>query len=289
MSAGTGFTDHFWESPDDLTLHACEYGTNRHKLPVICIPGLTRNARDFEDSAPWIAAQGRRVFAVSLRGRGQSQWDPKHRYNPRTYADDMAALLTFIGAAKALFVGTSLGGLVTMVLAARKPRLVGGAVLNDVGPRVAKAGLKRIQGYAGKTVTVQTWADAAAYVRQINSVAFPHYTDEVWMAVAHRLFRDEGGRPVLDHDPNIFSTPAAWKVRLAEPLVWAAFKKLSQSGPLLLVHGEASDVIDSATIARMQRLAPDMAIAPVAGVGHAPELTEQAARVELAHFLDSAP
>lgn len=283
------FRSHTWRSPDGLKLHARDYGEGSGRLPVVCIPGLTRNARDFEEVAPWIAAQGRRVLAVDLRGRGGSERDPKRRYNPRVYADDIAALLASIGAPKALFVGTSLGGVVAMSLAARKPDLVGGAVLNDVGPKVAKAGLDRIRGYVGKSVPVHTWEEAAAYAKRINGIAFPNCDDEQWPRFARRMFREENGQPVLDYDPAVFSPPNRFLIWLTRPLVWAAFKKLAKAGPLLLVHGELTDVIDADTIERMQRLAPTLRSAAVPGVGHAPLLTEPAAREALAAFFEAAP
>lgn len=280
---------HAWRSTDGLTLRARDYGPPNDRLPVICIPGLTRNSRDFEDVAPWIAAQGRRVLAVDLRGRGLSDRGPRNRYRPPVYAGDMVALLASIGAGKAIFIGTSLGGLVTMALAARRPDLIGGAVLNDVGPRVAGAGLRRISAYAGKAPAVHTWEDAAAYARRTNGAAFPGYGDEDWMAVARRLFREQDQRLVPDYDPAVFSPPNPLLVRLIEPLVWAAFRKLARAAPLLLVHGELTDVIDSTTIARMRRVAPDLQVAAVPDVGHAPMLTEPAAREALAAFLRRAP
>lgn len=289
MSGHGDFRDHYWRSRDGLALHARDYGAADGRLPVVCIPGLTRNARDFEEVAPWIAAQGRRVLAVDLRGRGGSDRDPERRYNPRTYAEDMAALLASIGAGKAVFVGTSLGGLVAMALAAAHPATVGGAVLNDVGPKVAKAGLARIRGYVGKPVAVDTWDAAADYARRINGIALPHYGDEDWRVVARRMFRDEGGRPVLDYDPAVFSPPNRFLVRLMQPLLWAAFRKLAKAGPLLLVHGETTDVIDAGTISRMRGMAPHMRTAAVPGVGHAPMLDEPEARAALAEFLRDCP
>lgn len=280
---------HTWRSPDGLRLFARDHGAPTDRLPVVCIPGLTRNSRDFEDVAPWIAAQGRRVLAVDLRGRGLSEYDLKKRYRPPIYAQDIAALLASIGSDKAIFIGTSLGGLVTTALAARQPDMIGAAVLNDVGPRIAKAGLKRISAYAGKTAPVETWDDAAAYVRRTNGAAFPSYKDADWMTVARRTFRDTDGKPVLDYDPAIFSPPSPLVVRLLEPLMWGAFKRLAKAGPLLLVHGELTDVIDDRTIIRMKRAAPRLEVSAVPCVGHAPMLSEPTAREALAAFLSHAP
>jgi pimeloyl-ACP methyl ester carboxylesterase len=284
------FRVHEWRSADRLKLFARDYGQDRGKLPVICIPGLTRNSRDFEDVAPAIAALGRRVLAVDLRGRGRSERSPDPKtYTPRIYADDMMALLASVGASRAVFVGTSLGGLVMMTLAVRNPRSIGGAVLNDVGPEVGKAGLARIRGYAGKGAPVQTWEDAAAYVKRTNGVAFPDYPDEAWLPFARKLFRDEGGKPVIDYDPNVARTANPFVAWLATRLLWPAFRRLAKTGPLLLVHGEHSDIIEPATIARMKRAAPHLKAAAVPRVGHAPMLTEPAAREAIAAFLRDTP
>lgn len=289
MSETVNYADFTWRSRDGLTLYARRYGRQGDRAPVVCIPGLTRNCRDFETVAPWIAGQGRDVIAVDLRGRGKSDRSVPRRYNPRIYADDMASLLEAAGLEQAIFVGTSLGGLVTITLAARQPALIAGAVLNDVGPRVAPAGLARIRAYAGKATDVGNWDDAAAYARQINGVAFPDYGDKDWMTVARRLFTEKDGRPVLDYDPDIFSPPHPLLVRLAEPLVWSAFRRLARCGPLQLVRGELTDVIDARTVSRMQRLAPDMTDAVIPGVGHAPMLDEPESRSALAGFFDRAP
>lgn len=286
------FADFTWRSSDGLTLYARDYGTrDSERLPVICIPGLTRNSRDFETVAPWIASKGRRVLAVDLRGRGRSQYDDNpRRYRPPVYANDMAALVRAIGVKRAVFIGTSLGGLTTMMLAARHPKLIGAAVLNDVGPHVAKAGLVRIGSYAGKAAPVQTWADAAAYTKSVNGAAFPHYGDADWQAIAPRLFKQSpDGQPVLDYDPRVVARVPRWLVALTEPVIWSAFGKLARCGPLLVIRGATSDVLDRETVRRMAQRAPGMTSAEIPGVGHAPMLEEPEARAALGAFLEAAP
>jgi pimeloyl-ACP methyl ester carboxylesterase len=281
-----------WRSSDGLTLFARDHGhADPGKLPVICIPGLTRNSRDFEEVAPWIASKGRRVIAVDLRGRGRSDRDPNpRRYVPLTYAADIVALLDSIGVPKALFVGTSLGGIVVLTLASKHIDRIGGAVLNDVGPVIAKEGLARIASYAGKRPVVKTWADAVAYAKQTGGVAFPGYTDADWGVFVRRIFKeDAGGVPVLECDPLVFRPMNPLLTWLMTPLVWALFRKLATGRRVLLVRGAISDVLNVPTATRMRQEAKDMAYVEVENVGHAPTLSEPQALESLGRFLAEAP
>ena len=280
-----------WRSSDGLTLFARDHGSqDPKKLPVICIPGLTRNSRDFEEVAPWIASMGRRVIAVDLRGRGRSDRDPNpKRYMPLTYAADMVALLDSIGAPRALFVGTSLGGIVTMTLASKHIDRIGGAVLNDVGPVVAKEGLARISSYAGKRPEVKSWADAIAYAKQTGGVAFPGYTDADWAVFVRRIFKEGAdGVPVLECDPGVFQPVNPVLTWLLTPLVWGMFRKLAAGRPTLLVRGAISDVLSVDTANRMRREAKEMTYVEVENVGHAPTLSEPLAKECLTRFFAEA-
>lgn len=283
--------DYHWTSDDGLRLYAREYGSAGARLPVVCIPGLTRNSRDFVEVAEWIATKGRHVYAVDLRGRGRSARDPvAEHYHPRTYADDMAALLRSIHVPRALFLGTSLGGIVIMTLAARHPALIGAAVLNDVGPEVPASAIQRIASYVGKAPPVASWRDAGQYCRATMGVAFPHYTDADWERFAHRGFIDDGsGKPVLDYDRGIFRPVAPWKVRLMTPLVWMAYRKLVRSVPVLVLRGADSDVLPADIASRMRSASPGVTLAEVPGVGHAPMLDEPASRAALEEFLARVP
>jgi len=291
------FADRFWTSPDGLKLHARDYAgaSGAARAPVICLHGLTRNARDFEDLAPRIAANGRRVLALDVRGRGQSAWDPQPmRYVPATYAVDVLALLDALGIGRAVFIGTSMGGLITMTIAAFRPQAVAGAVLNDIGPEIAPEGIKRITGYTGRSAAVATWAEAADYARQLNAVAFPHYTAEQWTAFARRLFAEKDGRPVLDYDPDIakaFAPPPPPEGQAPPPPVdlWPLFKGLALGRPLLTIRGALSDLLSPDIAGRMREAAPEMAYAEVAGVGHAPMLDEPEALAAIDTLLEAAP
>jgi pimeloyl-ACP methyl ester carboxylesterase len=294
------FADRFWTAPgpEGLRLHARDYpgASAAARAPVVCLHGLTRNARDFETLAPHIAARGRRVLALDVRGRGQSAWDPQPmRYVPATYAGDVLALLDALAVSRAVFIGTSMGGLITMTVAAFRPQAVAAAVLNDIGPEIAPEGIERITGYTGKPAEITTWAEASAYARKLNEVAFPNYTAEQWMAFARRLFVEKDGRPVLDYDPDIAKAlapppPPPPGQEPPPPLdLWPLFKGLAAGRPLLTVRGALSDLLSEDIAARMRDAAPQMAFAEVKGVGHAPMLDEPEARAAIDSLLETAP
>ncbi len=297
------WVERFWTStdPSGVRLHARDYAaaSGLARAPVICIHGLTRNARDFEDLAPRIASGSigsgpRRVLAVDVRGRGQSGWDPEPaRYVPPTYAGDVLALMDGLGVARAVFVGTSMGGLITVVVNAFRPAAVAAAVLNDIGPEIAAAGLARIAGYTGQTAAVGDWQGAADYARTLNEVAFPHYSADQWAAFARRLFKEENGRPVLDYDPDIAvpMKPPVLKDGETPPPpadLWPLFKGLA-AHPLLTIRGQTSDILSPDIAARMREAAPDMAFAEIPGVGHAPMLDEPQALAAIDALLKTAP
>lgn len=296
------FTDFFWTSSEGLPLHARDYAPvgETQKLPVICIHGLTRNARDFEDLAPRIAATGRRVLAVDVRGRGLSAHDPNPmNYHPGTYAADIVSLLEAAAIERAVFVGTSMGGLITMVLTSIRPEAIAAAVLNDVGPELSPVGLARIAGYTGMASRFERRDDAVAYAKAINEAAFPAYGPQDWDVFARRLFDAKDGGWVLAYDPDI-SAPikaaaeAAAKSQaeggqaLAPPDMYPLFRALAKDRPLLLVRGGISDLIDPAIAERMRAAAPHMAYAEVPGVGHAPMLTEPEAWTAIEKLLETA-
>lgn len=297
------FTDFFWTSHEGLPLHARDYAPpgDAQKLPVICIHGLTRNARDFEDLAPKIAATGRRVLAVDVRGRGLSARDPNPmNYHPGTYAADVVSLLQAAGIERAVFVGTSMGGLITMVLTSIQPEAIAAVVLNDVGPELSPVGLARIAGYTGMASRFETWDEAVAYARKINEAAFPAYSPEDWDAFARRLFDEIDGAYVLAYDPDIAApikaaaeaaakSQAEGGAALAPPVMYPLFRALAKDRPLLLVRGGISDLVDPAIAQRMQAAAPSMAYVEVPDVGHAPMLTEPKAWAAIENLLDTAP
>lgn len=278
-----------WTSPDGLTLFARDYAPadGAARLPVIAIHGLTRNSADFEVIAPLIAQSGRRVLALDMRGRGRSDRAPDPMtYQPEVYARDVVALLDQAGIARAVFLGASMGGLITLVLTAIRPKIIAAAILNDIGPQVSPEGLDRIAAYSGRPVEIGSWAEAAAYVKAINTVAFPTYTDADWEAFARRTFREgTEGAPVLDYDPDIAVPIRAAGAKALAPNLWPYFRRLAKKRPTLLVRGATSDLLTAEIAMKMKKAAPDMAHAEVPGIGHAPMLDEPEARSAIFEFL----
>lgn len=289
--ANPGYSDVYWRSADGLRLHA------RHYLPdgvargvVLCIPGLTRNAADFDALAARIVASGWQVLAVDLRGRAGSQRaaDPRS-YNPRTYADDVAALLDTRGIDRAVFVGTSLGALVTITVATRRPALVAGAALNDAGPQVPGSALARIRQYAGKPPGPMSADAALAYVERIGRASFPHYGQQQWLAMVGRMFRQrEDGLLELDYDPAIVRTTRPWLLWLLRPVLWRAWRRLARCGPTLVLRGSVSDVLPAEVARRMVATAANARLVEVPGVGHAPMLDEPEAVEAILALLEQA-
>ncbi len=283
------FADRLWTSPDGLRLYARDYpaASGPAKLPVIAIHGLTRNSADFGAIAPLIAQSGRRVLAIDVRGRGRSDRAPDPMtYQPANYAQDVLALMEQAGIARAVFLGTSMGGLITMALAAIRSKVIAAAIINDVGPEVAQEGLARIAAYSGQPVDTPGWAEAAAYVKQHNAIAFPHYTDADWDAFARRVFRiGTEGAPVLDYDPDIAVPIRAAGAKALVPNLWPMFGRLTRARPVLLVRGQTSDLLSEAIAAKMKKRAPNMDFVEVPGVGHAPMLDEPEAKAAIFPFL----
>ena len=287
------FVEMTWRGEGGLALYARDYAPSGGpaRCPVICIHGLTRNSADFEDVAPWIAAQGRRVIAVDVRGRGRSERDPDpKRYNPVVYTSDVLKLLDDAGIARAVFVGTSMGGIITMAIAGKRLRAIAAAVLNDVGPVISMAGLTRIGSYVGQGKPVESWDDAAAYMKSINGVAFPANTDADWHVWARRTFRaDSAGRISLDYDPQIAAAFRGAKLKSTSLVAKLLYRRLARNRPTLLIRGGNSDIVGPDEASYMRQAAPGLQYAEVPGIGHAPMLTEPEARTALQAFLATVP
>jgi len=287
------YTEISYTSGDGLHLYARDYAASSGpaRLPVVCIHGLTRNSADFDELAPEIARMGRRVIAPDVRGRGHSDHDPDPaNYNPVVYAGDIVKLLHDLGIARAVFVGTSMGGLITMTLAMRHLELIAGAVLNDVGPVLSTKGLARIAGYAGRCATLASWDDAAGYMKDINACAFPGNPDAEWGKWARRAFAPGAdGQLALRYDPSIALAMQTGKLKPTSLAARMAFRRLAHRRPTLLVRGALSDLVEPDQANWMRRIAPSMAYTEVPNVGHAPMLTEPAALDAIRGFLAQLP
>ena len=255
--------------------------------PVICLPGLTRNAEDFADLAPELAQLGHDVYRFSLRGRGASDRDPNYlNYHPVQYRDDILAAMNKLAIDHAIFVGTSLGGIITMLLAEAAPARLAGAVINDVGPELAPEGIMRIAAYAAKQAATprppaQTWEEAIAIIRDINEIAFPDRPQEFWLKIAMRTFRETPTGLELDYDPLIGR--ALVEVGAA-PDLWPGWKALG-SCPTLLIRGALSDLLSPEIVEKMNSERPGFAYCEVPTVGHAPFMTEPESLAAIRAFL----
>jgi pimeloyl-ACP methyl ester carboxylesterase len=284
-AAGGRYEDRYFTVRDGLKLHYRDYAGAADKPPLLCLHGLTRNARDWANFGERYSP-GHRVLALEFRGRGDSDYDPvPARYNPMTYAADVIEMLDQLGIPDAVFVGTSLGGLVMMVIAATAPQRIMAAILNDVGPDVDPQGISRILTYVGKDVRFKSWDEAADAIASNYGASFERSTHDDWVKMAKRNCREDNGEIRFDYDMAI-----AEPFRSAGPTpqfdLWPLFAALGEK-PLLVVRGAKSDLLTAETAAKMQAVAARMKLAVVAGVGHAPELNEAEAVAAIDEFLDS--
>jgi pimeloyl-ACP methyl ester carboxylesterase len=283
-----GWVDRHFASADGLRLYYRDYpAAAAGRLPVLCLPGLTRNCRDFEATALRLQ-RTRRVLSPDLRGRGRSEHDPVWRnYHPGTYLGDLALLLADAGVPRVVLLGTSLGGILSMLVAATAPQVPAAVILNDIGPEVDPAGAQRISSYVGRHAPVRSWPDAAAQMREMYQVAMPDAEESDWMAFARRSYTEVDGVPRLDVDPGIGEAVRAAPAGAA-PDLWPSYASLRPL-PALAIRGELSDVLSQATFDRMAREKPDLQRITVAGRGHPPLLDEPECVAAIDAFLAGVP
>lgn len=271
MSAS--YTDEYWTSPDGLKLYYRDYAGPNDKPPVLCLHGLTRNSRDFAPLAETLAGDWR-VIVPEMRGRGNSEYaKDTSTYTPPTYIKDVEALLAELGIEKFVAIGTSMGGLMTMLMAAKDASRIVAAVLNDIGPEIDPTGLAHIAGYVGQGRSFDTWMHAANSLRETHGASFPDYLIDTWLEMAKRtMVLGQNGRLVLDYDMGI-ADPFKSANDAPQPDLWPAFKALSDT-PTLLVRGELSNLLTEQTQSRMARVHGNLRTVTVPRVGHAPMLDE---------------
>ncbi|MEC3949865.1 alpha/beta fold hydrolase [Sphingobium sp. HWE2-09] len=281
-----GYSDGYWWSPDGLRLHYRDYaGGADGRPPLLCLPGLTRNARDFEPLADRLAGEWR-LICPDMRGRAESAYaKDAMTYVPLTYLQDISRLLADLAITRFVAVGTSLGGIITMLIAATHREWLAGAVLNDVGPTLDEAGLARIRAYVGVGQSHPTWVHAARALAEANADVYPGYDLEQWLAMAKRLYRlNSGGRVVLDYDMKI-ADPIRATGSEAGVDMWPVMQAF-QGIPTLLLRGERSDLLSAATAQRMvEAIGTSALCATIPDVGHAPALDEPESVVAIDQLL----
>lgn len=279
--------DIYYTVHDGLRLYARDYGP-RHgdRLPVLCLAGLTRNSRDFHDLAVHLAAS-RRVLVPDYRGRGRSDQARDWRtYTPLVELSDTLALMTLAGVHECVVVGTSRGGIIAMVMAAARPGVLKGVILNDIGPELASQGLLRIRGHLEHAPKPAGWADAVDLLRKSNS-GFEQMSEADWLAFARRVFRDSRGVPKPDYDTNLRRTFISYDDIVYDriPRLWPQFAAMSHL-PALVVRGENSDLLTADIVERMKTVHPQLKSLVVKHRGHAPFLNEPGVQKSITSFLD---
>ena len=282
-------TSTFVSAQDGLRLHMRRWGPRANSaLPVMCLPGLARNGSDFEALAAALAGDSkapRPVFALDARGRGKSQYDRNPaNYNVAVELGDLLAVLTALGIARAVFVGTSRGGLVTMLLGAARPAAIAGCVLNDIGPVIEVEGLMRIKSYVGKLPQAANFDDAAHILRQLFGSRFPRLRDEDWVAFARRVFKEAGGRIVPDYDVKLAAALEGLDAGQPLPPMWTEFDSLARI-PTMVIRGGHSDILSAATVDAMRARRERLEVIEVPDEGHAPLLADAETIAAIAAFV----
>ncbi|NNC52138.1 MAG: alpha/beta hydrolase [Erythrobacter sp.] len=280
------FSERSWQSPDGLELYFRDYAGD--ELPVLCLHGLTRNSRDFEGLAPFVAEKGHRVIVPDMRGRGQSAYaDDSATYAVPTYIADVMALLEQEGIDRFVSIGTSMGGLMTMLIAQVAPQRLAGALINDIGPVVDPRGIDKIKTYLGKGGSFPTWMHAARSLEEVHGASHPGFDTNDWIAMAKRsMTLCNNGRIAFDYDMKIADPFNEVDDNAVPPDLWPGFEALAGK-PLVLVRGEVSEILSSDTLAEMQKRAPDADTVVVPHAGHAPTLDEPEVRSAVEALLAS--
>lgn len=268
--------DFNYYSSDGLPLYARDYGDRLQPwLPVVCLPGLTRNHSDFDDLARFLSNhrhRPRRVVCFDYRGRGRSAWDKNtENYNPLQEMNDVFDGMAALGINRAVVVGTSRGGIVAMLMGVARPAMLAGVVLNDIGPKLEPLGLARIKTYVGRTPTPEDWDDAVRILKRLHGHQFTALNEDQWMDFARKTYRDDNGQPISDYDPALARSFDGVDFDEPVPTMWREFKALSAT-PILAIRGANSDILSTSTLAAMAAKHPRFESVAVPGEGHPPLL-----------------
>ena len=272
----TDYADLFVSAADGLKLYARDYGPRASPaLPVVCLPGLARNAADFHHLALALSQdeqRPRRVLSLDYRGRGRSDYDRDWRnYSLTVELGDVLQVVTTAGIGEAVVVGTSRGGLLAMALAAARPALLRGVVLNDIGPVIEANGLKRIRGYVGKLPSPRDYAEGGEVLKRLFEAQFPTSTEDDWEALARSTWKTVDGRLVADYDVALAKTLEASDFEKPPPPLWFLFAGLTRV-PVMVLRGANSDLLSVETLDAMAAMHPDLEAVTVPDQGHVPAL-----------------
>lgn len=293
MNDANEYSDFFYSSIDGLRLHARVYGAEhrRRALPVICLHGLSRNARDFHELALYLSQHPqnpRMVISFDYRGRGKSQYAKDWRqYDVLVETGDIVAGLTALDIEHAHFIGTSRGGLIIHILAAVRPGALKSVVLNDIGPVVSGEGLAQIRTYLERTPKPKDWEEAVQIQKMMQGEAFPALTDEDWERSVRAYYIERDGRLVRDFDPKLIKTVTSVDLSQPLPQLWPQFLGLTRI-PLLSIRGENSKLLSTDTVEKMRALHPWMKTLTIKGQGHPPLLETGGLPERISGFLGSA-
>jgi pimeloyl-ACP methyl ester carboxylesterase len=278
---------HFFTSQDGLTLHYGEMGAASTAPPILCLPGLSRNIDEFAAISAFLSARGLRVIALDSRGRGGSEYDPNwQNYALPVELGDVLALIEHLALKSAIFLGTSRGGLLAMLLATLKPELIRGAILNDIGPVIALEGLKRIRSHLGKLPQPGSIQAGGQILRGVFEAQFPDLTPEAWENYAKRTWQMREGRLIPRYDLNLAKPLETLDLDAPAPSLWPAFDAL-QGAPLLVIRGELSDLLDQSIAEEMVQRHPRARLHLVPRQGHAPLLDDASTMQAIGDFIET--
>jgi len=288
-SSEKNWEDIYYSSRDGLRLHARHYGVEHSgRRAVICLPGLTRNAKDFHVLASYLndpTRHRRDVYVLDYRGRGLSDSDPDWRnYSPYIELLDVLDFMALKQLHDVAVIGTSRGGIISMIMATLRPTSIGALVLNDIGPVIEPEGLTRIIGYVGKIPIPNDWIEATELTKSINKRDFPTLSDNEWEAFARQIFNNDNGAPTSAYDPNLSKAITMLDPDSDIPAMWPQFDALSRI-PVMAVRGQNSDILSTETLAKMKDHHPELKTLIVPNQGHAPLLRDSPTIESIAHFL----